>query len=427
MPPSPSTHLRRMKRLALAALLLALGGLGLSLAQGGQGGWAWLRAFCEAAAVGALADWFAVVALFRRPLGLPIPHTALVPQNQGRIAEQLAAFVGRNFLTPQALLHKLQALDPAAWLARWLSQPETVDRLTGAAGALAREGVALLDEAALRPAVRRFVLQRVQAWDAAATGASVLQWLSQDGRQQALLDSALAHLRTLLDTPEARQRVATRLTDYAAKEWPTVIALVNTVYSVDKMAGSLGDALARQLVDELKTALDQPDHPLRQRLDAWVQAQIQRLATDPELAERVRQAKQRLTEREDVQQAVDALCQQVAQAVADDLADADRSALLRHLRHGLAALGQRLGEDPTLAAAVNTHVLALAERSAAQLHDEVTRHIASTVRHWNATELVDQLELGVGRDLQFIRLNGTLVGGLIGLLLHAVVSWVQQA
>ena len=181
--PRPA-QLRRMKAIALAMLLAMVAGFILSHVMGNAGVWAWVGAFCEAATVGALADWFAVVALFRHPLGLPIPHTAIIPRNKARIADSLAAFVRDHFLEPQNLLARLEVFDPAARLGDWLAQPEQSRRLAQMARGWAVQALDLLDERAVRESIQRFVLARLRAWDASATAGEVLGLLTADGRHR---------------------------------------------------------------------------------------------------------------------------------------------------------------------------------------------------------------------------------------------------
>src|SRR5690606_33398361 len=166
--PRPA-QLRRMKAIAVAMLLAMVAGFVISHVMGNQGAWAWVSAFCEAATVGALADWFAVVALFRRPLGLPIPHTAIIPRSKARIADSLAAFVRDHFLEPQTLLARLEVFDPAERLGQWLARPEQAHRLAGMARGWALQALDLLDEQAVRERIREFVSARLQSWDASAT------------------------------------------------------------------------------------------------------------------------------------------------------------------------------------------------------------------------------------------------------------------
>lgn len=408
-----------MKLVALGCLLLSLVGLGLSLAMGARGPWAWLKAFCEAAAIGGLADWFAVVALFRHPLGLPIPHTALIPQGKHRIADSLAEFVRDNFLHPEVLLRKLEVLNPAERLGQWLRVPANLAQVTGSVRSMAVEALSLLNEQAVRRAIGEFLVARALAWNATATAASVLDVLTKAGRHQDVLDGALAKLRDYLATPEVRGLVASRLVKFSRAQWPKATSLVDTIANVDKMADSLSDKLALQLVEEVQTALSQPDHAVRRQFDAWIVEFIERLRQDPEFAREVNAMKDRLVQSDDVRAYLDGVWTEVRVTIERDLARED-SVLMRHLDQSLGSLGDRLGRDPGLVQAINEHVLSSAARMVGSMRDGVTQHIATTVKAWDDRSLVRQIELSVGRDLQYIRLNGTLVGGVIGLVLYGV-------
>lgn len=428
MPPQTLTDpriaaLRRMKLVALGCLLLSLAGLGLSLVMGASGPWAWLKAFCEAAAIGGLADWFAVVALFRHPLGLPIPHTALIPQGKHRIADSLAEFVRDNFLHPEVLLRKLQILNPAERLGQWLREPRNLAQVTGSVRSMAIEALSLLNEQAVRRAIGEFLVARALAWNATATAASVLDVMTKSGRHQDVLDGALSKLRDYLATPEVRALVASRLLKFARAQWPKATSLVDTIANVDKMADSLSDKLALQLVEEVQTALSQPEHSVRRQFDAWIIEFIERLRQDPEFARDVNAMKDRVVQSDDVRAYLDGVWTEVRAAIEADLRR-DDSVLMRHLDHSLAGLGERLGRDPGLVEAINEHVLSSAARMVGSMREGVTQHIATTVKAWDDRSLVRQIELSVGRDLQYIRLNGTLVGGVIGLVLYGVTVWM---
>ncbi|WP_238139434.1 DUF445 domain-containing protein [Roseateles aquatilis] len=419
-----AADLRRMKLVALACLLLSLAGLALSLAMGARGPWAWLKAFCEAAAIGGLADWFAVVALFRHPLGIPIPHTALIPQGKRRIADSLAGFVRDNFLHPDVLLLKLQVLNPAERLGRWLREPRNLAQITGSVRAMAVEALSLLNEQVVRRALGEFLIARALSWNATTTAASVLDVLTKAGRHQDVLDGALSKLRDYLATPEVRTLVAARLVKFARAQWPKATSLVDTIANVDKMADSLSDKLALQLVEEVQTALSQPDHSVRRQFDTWIEEFVGRLREDPDFARDVNAMKDRIVQSDDVRAYLNGVWTEVRATLETDL-HRDDSVLMRHLDQSLGALGDRLSRDPGLVQAINEHVMSAATRMVDGMREGVTQHIASTVKSWDDPSLVRQIELSVGRDLQFIRLNGTLVGGVIGVGLYAITVVMQ--
>jgi uncharacterized membrane-anchored protein YjiN (DUF445 family) len=225
------TQLRRMKIAALALLVAMVCGFITSHVMGGQGAWAWVRAFCEAATVGALADWFAVVALFRRPMGLPIPHTAIIPSNKDRIGDNLAVFVRDHFLDPDTLMEKLRVFDPAARLARWLGRPRQARALSEGARNVALQTLDLLDDRAVRGVIQEFVVKNLRRWDAADTAGEVLGLLTRDGRHQELLDAALERLGGYLGDEDVKARASSLLVKFAKKEWPRIIAAVDVVKS----------------------------------------------------------------------------------------------------------------------------------------------------------------------------------------------------
>ncbi|ANN69820.1 DUF445 domain-containing protein [Bordetella bronchialis] len=413
-----------MKTLALASLAATLAGVALSYAMGGQGAWAWVRAFCEAATIGALADWFAVVALFRRPLGLPIPHTAIIPANKARIADNLAVFVRDHFLDRATLLERLKVFDPAARLGQWLADPRQARVVAGTARAWALHAMNLLDEDAVREGIHAFVVSRLREWNAARTAGDLFDLLARDGRHHALLDEALNRLAAYLQGDPVKERAAALMVKYARKEWPRMAKALNLVRPVDDIADTLADRLARALLDELHDVLAQRDHPLRRDYEAWLGGYVARLRDDPQLQGQVERMKERIIAHEQVREYVQGIWDEVREALRRDLSSTD-SALGRHLEQTLSALGRNLGAEPALRDAINQHVLAGAERLATGLRQGITDHIAQTVRTWDERQFVDELELSIGRDLQYIRFNGMVVGGLIGLALHACV-WLAQ-
>ena len=416
-------QLRRLKLIALAMLLVMLAGFAVSHWQGERGIWAWVSAFCEAAAVGAMADWFAVVALFRRPLGLPIPHTAIIPRSKERIADSLAVFVRDQFLEPQALLARLQVFDPASRLGSWLAEPQRAKMLADMARGWALQALDFLDEAAVRRSIQGFVIQQLRQWNAAATAGELLGLLTADNRHQRVLDEGLTRVGEWLGRDAVKERASALIVRYIKREWPKLASTVNWVKPIDEIGDTLAERLAHAALEELQQILAQPEHPLRRDYETWLGEYIQRLREDPALATRIEQIKQQIIDHPAVQEYVQGLWARIHASLREDLARED-SALGGHLRRSLTAIGEALQADPSLREALNQHLLDGAERLTSRLRSGVTEHIAQTVKSWDERHLVEQLELSVGRDLQFIRFNGTLVGGLIGLLLHAMTVWL---
>ncbi len=418
-PDSRATLLRRWKRIALSLLLLALCGLALAHAMGGAGGWGWLRAFCEASAVGAIADWFAVVALFRYPLGIKIPHTAIIPQGKERIADGLAGFVRDNFLDPQAILAKLAVFDPARRLGEWMTDARRVRFWVGQAQRWALGLLDTFDDQRLQRATLALLVEQLRRWDAAPAAGDVLGLLTQNGRHHQLLDAGLQQLAKFLAQDEVKANVSQLMLKHARREWPKIIATLEVVANVPDLADSLAGRLSASLLGELQEVLAQPGHPVRLRYEIWLKDFVERLRADPDLIASVHRMKERAIADPAMQTFVASLWTDLKQLLRRDLGRED-STLARYIERGLGVIGEKLASDESLRGAINEHLLAASAHLAGELRAGITAHIAQTVKAWDDEQLVRELELSVGRDLQFIRINGTLVGGLIGLLLHAV-------
>ena len=412
-----------MQWFAVALLLASLCGLLVSHGMGGQGAWGWLRAFCEASAVGALADWFAVVALFRHPLGIPLPHTAIIPQSKARIADSLADFVRNHFLDPATLLAKLAVLDPAQRLGEWLRDPARVGFWVQEAQSMALGLMNVFDDTRMQRATLELVVAQARRWDAAATAGEVLGLLTQDGRHNELLDAGLVKVGEYLAQDTVKAAVSQLLLKHVRKEWPKVVGMVDAVASTSKLADSIAEKLSASALDELREVLAQPGHPARLRYQAWLAEYITRLRDDPALRQACDDMKERALTDPAVRNFVASLWTDIKRLLLADLAD-PQSAIARNMGAMLGAVGERLASDTSLREAVNEHVMGAAGQLALGLRSGVTTHISQTIKGWDDHQLVQELELSVGRDLQFIRISGTLVGGLAGLALHALAVWL---
>jgi len=414
-----ATALERMKWSAAALLAAALAGLALAVWQGGAGAWGWVKAFCEASAVGAVADWFAVVALFRHPLGLPLPHTAIIPRSKARVADGLAHFVRDHFLDPDALIAKLGVFDPARRLGDWLTDPSRVHEWVDEGRRWALKAVGLFDDGRMRQATLELVVAQARRWNSAATAAEVLTLLTQGGRHHELLDAGLQKIGGFLGEDEVKARVSELMVRHARKEWPKVIVMVELVTPVARMADGLADKLSASVLGELRDVLAQPDHPVRQRYEQWLAEFIERLRHDETLVAAFERVKERAITDPAVLDYAGSVWTDIKRLLQDDLAD-PRSTLGEHIAQALRDVGARLRDDESLRASLNEHVLSAAGQLAINLRAGVTDHIAQTIKGWDDSQLVEELELSVGKDLQFIRINGTIVGGIAGLVLHGL-------
>ncbi len=380
-----------------------------------------LQAVAEAAMVGALAAWFAVTALFRRiPLPLVGRHTAIIPRNKDRIGDNLAHFVRDRFLDPASLLALIRKHDPAQWLATWLTAP-------GSAALLGRQ-VARLALAALEMVqdrqVQRFLTQSLRALlsqvDLSRTAAAVLTALTQGGRHQVLLDDVLARIAAIMQTANTREFIAASIIEWLKREHPLKEKMLPSDWLGDKGAELIAQAL-ESLFDDIA---HNPEHRVREALDAAIARLIERLHSDPGYADQAEQLRHYLLHDEKLAGYLQALWTQLRQRLQADLADEHS-----HIARKAAAMGRWLGQSLAADAALRASMNARLERWSATLAPDMAQflaeHISDTVKRWDARELSELVELHIGKDLQFIRINGTLVGGAIGLLLFLLAQLPQ--
>jgi uncharacterized membrane-anchored protein YjiN (DUF445 family) len=405
-------------RLVATGLLVAMAALFVVARQmSGQGpAWGYVVAFAEAALVGGLADWFAVTALFRRPLGLPIPHTAIIPVNKDRIADSLAAFLRANFLTPQVVARRLYRLDVAGLLGDYLANPAVQSaRIGDSVTSLLAEILETLDPDKVGRPAKALLRSQIERIDLAPLIGQVLTGMIADGRHRPVIDALLRRAGALLEANEAALRTLIHERANTLMRWTRLD---------DRLANTLLDALYALLAE---TLID-PAHPLRRKIDETLEALAQDLIHDPAMGERVAKMK------------ADVLANPAFSAWLDGLWERTRTSLIAQLhagtgtgtggatmgglRSGLAGFGRALGEDPTMRALVNRFARRSLTGLASRHGDGIVRIVSETVRRWDARTVTRRIESAVGRDLQFIRINGTLVGGLVGLALHALERFV---
>jgi uncharacterized membrane-anchored protein YjiN (DUF445 family) len=367
-----------------------------------------LRAFAEAAMVGGLADWFAVTALFRHPLGLPIPHTAIVPRNKDRIGDTLAAFLRDNFLVPGVVARRMRRLDVAGTVGRWLADPQGGGggRLRIGAGRLAGDLLDALDQERLGGMVKATIGQRLRALDVAPILGQALDAAIANDRHIPLLNGIIRWAgRTL-----------------AANE-PLIRAMVHErAGSIMRWTG-LDETLANKIIDGLDQMLSDmatdPGHPLRAKAEEGLRQLAFDMQFDDEMRARVERLKLEIIDNPAMQRWLDGLWEQARTALLRIARDPDAGRNGK-LGEALRQLGTTLQDDARLRATLNRFVRRAAVGTAADYGDNIVRLVSETVRGWDARTITRRLENAVGRDLQYIRINGTLVGGMVGLLLHAV-------
>lgn len=396
-----------MRILALSLLVVAaLAMVVARLLEVRHPGWGYLRAFGEAALIGGLADWFAVVAMFRRPLRLPIPHTAIIPANKDRIGEALGRFVERNFLSPEAVARKLGDVDFAGKLGEWLADPARVQPVAGAAARFVPRALDALGEEPVRAFLRANVAAGLQRIEFGPLAAEILEMLTTQNQHQALVDELIRTAERLLREAEPELRV--RVGEKTAWLWKKL--------GVDAAISDRMIEAAEQALTEISA---DPEHAWRKRFTELTTEYVRALRHSPELRERAEALKRLLLEHPLLGDYVGRVWDELRAHIRAD-AQAPDSRMREALEASLHHLGSSLLEDDAVRAALNGWLRDLLTDLARSRGTEVANLIAETVRAWDADTMADRIERAVGRDLQYIRVNGTLIGGLIGLTLYAL-------
>ena len=415
--PVRPNDLSRMKLIALALLgAAALVYITAVVLHGRHPVWGYVAAFAEAAMVGAIADWFAVVALFRHPLGLPIPHTAIIPSNKDRIGENLATFICANFLSTEQVLAKVQALDPARRLAAWLAEPRHAEGLAEHLSSALAYVIGVLDDERVRTFFRSTVVARLEQVDVSLLAGQLLDALTAGQRHQQVLDGILQQLALMLDDESIKAEVA----DVVAAEvkYLKVVGLDNVAgrYATEKMVAGMV-----RLVGEMGA---DPAHPLRLRFDEFVAGFIDRLKDDPDVRLRGESIKQEMLAHPALSSYLQGLWSETIAWVQGDLGS-EGSTIREQAMLGTRSLGEKLLADAAMRDWINEQLQIAAPRWIERYREDIRRYIVARVGDWNAAEMTRELELNIGRDLQFIRINGTLVGGLVGLAIYSATRWLS--
>ncbi|NEK57618.1 DUF445 domain-containing protein [Geodermatophilus sabuli] len=407
--PERARDLARMKRLA-TGLFLAAAVVFLACVLVGEDAGAWVgyvRAAAEASMVGALADWFAVTALFRHPLRLPIPHTAIIPRKKDQIGASLGTFVQENFLTRAVVEEKLTTVDVPGRLGAFLAAPGRAQRLAGDTSAVLVAVAGLLRDDDLRPAVAALVDRKLHATPAAPVVARALELVVDGDRHQEVLSAALRGLARFLE--DNRVVFRAQLGD-ASPAWVP-----------DWVDDRVFDRVFAGLQTFLSEVGEDPRHELRRVYDDRLRGYVHALRSDPDTAGRVEELKKELLEHPAVRTWSGSLWTNAKNAVLSAAADPD--SVLRARVAGLIAEGaQLLQHDPTVRELVQRHAHTAAGYLVERFSGDLADLVGSTVERWDTEETSRRIELQVGRDLQWIRVNGTVVGGLAGLLIYTVAQ-----
>lgn len=375
-----------------------------------------VRAMAEAAMVGALADWFAVSALFRR---IPLPwvqrHTDIIARNKERIGGNLATFVRDKFLDAPSLVNLIRRHDPADMLAQWLTSRGNAQLLGRQVARLALAALDTVEDARIQRFMNQAARALVGQLDLSRTMAAALEALTHNGRHQVLLDDVLGRVTLLLRAPETRTFIAEAIVQWIRREHP----LKEKVLPTDWLGGKGAGAIAQAIDSLLAEVASDPSHQLRSALDAAVQRLIERLQSDPEWERRGLELREYLQNDETLGRYVQDLWTSLRERLQKDLSD-ENSEVSRKVAAMGQWLGMALAGDPALRVRLNVRLQLWATQVAPDLSQFVAEHIRNTVDRWDAREMARLVELHIGSDLQYIRINGTVVGGLIGLVLFAL-------
>jgi uncharacterized membrane-anchored protein YjiN (DUF445 family) len=364
----------------------------------------YLRAFAEAATIGACADWFAVTALFRRPFGLPIPHTGIIPRNKDRIGDALGSFIADNFLTQEVLEAKLRQLEVGRWGAGWLRQRRNAAAVAERLVKLVPELLELATAEARRRFVGALAADVMASVPVARLAAGTLRAIWSGERAAAILDAALELFAKVLSRNEdlLRAEVASRTYRWLPR------------WLDDKIADKLLSGLART-IEEMR----EPEHPLRERIRGAVSGFIDRLETDPELAARAEEIKRQIASHPALLSSLGEFSDALEARLRPTSEDEARE-MTERIASALSGFGAWLYDEAEAIEIFNDWARLAVRRTLAPRRREIGMMIASVVASWEVASVVEKLELQIGADLQYIRINGTIVGGLTGLLMFTL-------
>jgi uncharacterized membrane-anchored protein YjiN (DUF445 family) len=365
-----------------------------------------IAAFAEAATIGGLADWYAVVALFKRPLGLPIPHTAIIQSNQARIADKLGEFIQVHFLEAAPVEAKLKEIDFGSFVADWLRERKRSDDLARFALRLLPEAVSATETSGLMTFIIRRLSSQLQAIDLAPLAAGTLRGFVAEGRHQVLFDDLL---RVMHDTLTRAETMA-MIREKVRAELPTLLRL----YRADKFLVNKIVASATAFFEEVR---DDPKHPFRSEFDRMVLGFVDRLGTDKTYVDRIDGLKRDLLARPELADLGRTVWANT-RAFIERSAGGETQVLQHHLAGMLAAAGEALAGDAELRGEINKGLVTVLRSFIADQKSGVSTFISDQVKAWNMTQLISLIEINIGRDLQYIRFNGSLIGGLAGLALY---------
>jgi uncharacterized membrane-anchored protein YjiN (DUF445 family) len=413
--PADAERRRGLRRMKIVATSFLVGATVVFLlctwaqTQGAPGWVGYVRAAAEAGMVGALADWFAVTALFKHPLGLPIPHTAIIKRKKDQLGEGLGAFVRENFLSEENVETKLRDADVASRTGKWLAEPVNAERVAAETATVLRVLVEMLRDEDVQQVLDRMIVKRVAEPQWGPPAGRVLNSLLEENRQEALLQlMADRAFQWSLNADEIINRVIERDSPAWSPRW------------VD---GLVGDRIHRELVDFTDKVRRNPDHELRRSATKFFFEFANDLQHDPETIQKAENVKKQIMARDEVARAAETAWGAAKRIILESVDDPS-SALRTRVADTVVHIGESLRDDADLREKVDNWIVRAAQHIVAGYGAEITTIITDTIERWDADEASRRIELHVGRDLQFIRINGTVVGSLAGLVIYSIAQLI---
>lgn len=412
-PAADAERLRNLRQMKAVALGFLIGATVIFLvcrwgqAQGGPAWLGYVGAAAEAGMVGALADWFAVTALFRHPLGLKIPHTAIIKRKKDQLGEGLGQFVRENFLSPEVVETKLRDAGIAGRMGKWLAEPQNAARVAAETSTVLRVGVELLNDEDIQHAIDKTIVKRLAEPQWGPPVGRVLSQMLAENRQEALI-----------------QLLCDRAFEWALNAGPTIERVVlrdSPTWSPKFVDQLVGDRIHRELMDFTDKVRRDPNHELRQSATRFLFEFANDLQNDTATIAKAETVKAQLMERDEVTRAAETAWKTLKRLVLEGVDDPS-SALRERIADSVVQIGESLRDDADLRDKVDGWILRGAQHLVTQYGGEATTLITDTIERWDAEEASRRIELHVGRDLQFIRINGTVVGALAGLVIYTIAQ-----
>ena len=365
----------------------------------------YLRAAAEAGMIGGLADWFAVTALFRRPLGLPIPHTAIIPTRKDAIGASLGEFVGDNFLSDEVVRNKINSADIALRFGNWLSQAKNSKQVTDELAGVIAWATSLGDDEDIAEVIEESFRRTAQNFDIAKPLGILLTKAVENDAHTPIVDMLAKAIEDWLETDPARAK------GWIDKQLPKWLPGLGK----DKA----GEWLYERLIELSKEVQVDYEHPIRRSIERLLNRFAEQLQSDPVIIERLNRAKMRLVDRPEVRHTISDIWITTKQTLREEASDSNSELRVR-VTTLLANFGSRIATDIELQQTIDSAIENATAHLVDTYRDEIAAIISDTVSRWDAGDTAKKIELQVGRDLQFIRVNGTIVGALAGIAIHAV-------